>query len=199
LDAASARSKLQGLATKYPGLQGLEKFSRQIESDKEVKALMYESEQNYKANEERLRQWRTGESRPDLEEQYQAGVKASQQEVARKASLDVGEQAGLDRVKAHAEAVEQERARRAERSEARGTPEEYKQLDEAQNDLLYNRYQLMNPNRQGQTMGLDQYEASIKSQTGETEEAKRLKELVDVNKEILKVQQKRRGLMVRQG
>jgi hypothetical protein len=199
LDAASARSKLQALATKYPGLKGLEKFSGQLESDKEVKALMYESEQNYKANEERLRLEASGESRPDLEKLYQQGLAEKHEDEARAKALDVGEQAGLDRVKAHAEAVEEERARRAERSEARGTPEEHKQLRDTENELLYNRYQLMNPNRQGQTMGLDQYEASIKSQTGETEESKQLKELVDLNKRILEVQQKRRGLMVRTG
>lgn len=81
----------------------------------------------------------------------------------------------------------------------RGLRSKSKSLDEGMNDLLYQRYQLMNPEKQGQTMGLDQYEASIKAKTGETTEAKRLKELVDINKKILDVQNKRRGLMVRQG
>lgn len=186
LDAASARSKLQALSTKYPGLKGLSKFSGQLESDKEVKDLMYESEQNYKANEERLRRERTGESRPDLEGAFQRGLAEKAADDARKAALnskDV-EQEGLDRVKAHAEAVEQERERKREQAEGIDDVSGSQQrIDERLRDNRYNIFKAMNPNQESRRMGLDQYDASVGGMTGETIADKRLQTLIKLQEE----------------
>ena len=70
-----------------------------------------------------------------------------------------------------------------------------KQLDERESDLLYQYQQTVNPTRQGQSMGLDQYEASIKSQSGESLEAKRIHRSNELLEDILEVQNKRKGLL----
>jgi hypothetical protein len=44
----------------------------------------------------------------------------------------------------------------------------------------------MNPQAQGQSLSIDAYEAGIRSQTGESPEAQRLRAIWEVNKEIAK-------------
>lgn len=82
--------------------------------------------------------------------------------------------------------AEEERQKRnkeaLERLNAEG--EKDKQLRERGGDLNWRLRQLMDPERQGRSMSLDAYEASIKSRTGETEEVKRLHAIQELLKEI---------------
>jgi hypothetical protein len=57
-------------------------------------------------------------------------------------------------------------------------------LTERGGDLNWRLMELTNPNRVGQSLGLDAYEASIKSQTGLSEEARRLQAILEVDKQI---------------
>lgn len=64
-------------------------------------------------------------------------------------------------------------------------------LSEQIHDNQYRIFQALNPTREGQRMSLDQYESSIKSQTGETLEAKRLHTLIELQKQQVDLLRKR--------
>lgn len=64
-------------------------------------------------------------------------------------------------------------------------------IDERIKGLREQRFQLMNPERQSQRMGLDQYDTSIAGMTGLSEESKRLDQLIRLNQDLNQLMEKR--------
>lgn len=67
-------------------------------------------------------------------------------------------------------------------------------LDERASDLNWRRMQLLNPQRENQRMGLDQFDVSVHGRTGMTEEARLLHDLNEIQKEHLKIAREKQRL-----
>lgn len=182
---------LLAMAAANPGLEGLKRFAQRAAPNPlgpQFEGREAEAEDNRRIAAEQARLEARGErQRRLIEQEMEAKDRAAAAERLEAWSTGAAVEADLAEMDmevgpaAHATKEGRKAAEQAQRD-----MEDRLDLAERGTDLNYRLRQLMDPHRVGQSMGLDQYEASFKSQTGESPEAKRLHDIHEVLKEIRK-------------